>query len=189
MIGTGRARAPQTSTEAGDNPAQMARSHLSQAPGRRPQRLTRCALALSIAEHGEDGVPPDKRRVSGRSWKSAAIRSAVLRVSATCALARDHPSSAARRAQESTSATRSAARPPLRSLSAASSGRLRPRGPRSTVDFIRAQVRYSAAGREEGVVATPINAQLGGHHTSTMSTRVKPRRSFLRYARSYLLVP
>ena len=137
----------------------MARSHLSQAPGRRPQRLTRCALALSIAEHGEDGVPPDKRRVSGRSWKSAAIRSAVLRVSATCALAGDHPSSAARRAQESTSATRSAARPPLRSLSAASSGRLRARGPRSTVDFIRAQARYSAAGRE-GVVATPTSDRI-----------------------------
>ena len=47
----------------------MARSHLSQAPRTASAAAQRCALALSIAEHGEDGVPPDKRRVSGRrSW-------------------------------------------------------------------------------------------------------------------------
>ena len=154
LIGTGRARAQQTSTDTPASGARTARSHLSRAHGRRPQRLTRCAPALSTAERGEDGVPPNERRVSGRSWKSAAIRSADLRMSATCALAGHHPSSAARRAQQSTSATWSATRDPLRSVSAASSGRPRWCESRSTVDLDRAQAARRHEGCE-GVAATP----------------------------------
>ena len=146
LIGTGRAPAQQTSTDTPASGARTARSHLSQAPGRRPQMLTRCAPVLSTADRGEDGVPPNARRVSGRSWKLAAFRSAHLRRSATCALAGHHPSSAARRAQQSTSATWSAARPPLRSLRAASSDRPRWCESRPTVDLDRAQARETEYG-------------------------------------------
>ena len=103
-------------------------------------------------------MPPDEIRVSGRSWQSATIRSPVLRMSATCVLARHHPSSAARRAQQSTSATWSAARPPLHSLSAASSGRPRPRGPRQPSILLWAQAARRHGGPEGSWPPLPWSA-------------------------------
>ena len=132
----GHSRALHMSTGTLSSGGQMARSHHSPAPAGRPHRHTRCAPAVSAAEPGEDGVPPNERRVSGGSKHPRANLSPVSQASASYAVAANSPSSAARRAQRPSSAIISATRLTLRSGSAASSRRPRRREQRSTVDFI-----------------------------------------------------
>ena len=105
------------------------------APGRRPHRLTSGCPAVPTAGFGEDGVPPNERRVSCPCKLPRASWSLDLRASASCALAGDGHSSAAPRVDGPRSATWSARRPPLHIISAASSGRPRRREQRQRADF------------------------------------------------------
>ena len=144
MIDTGPVRAPQTSTAATHSGGRMAHLRHSQATGRRPQRLTRCALAVSAAKPGEDGVPPTERRVSRRSKLPHAKRSPFLAASVSYVLEANSTSNAASHAQRPSSATLWATRPLRRSISAPSSRPSQRRQHRSTALF-RGESCWSAA--------------------------------------------
>ena len=139
LIGTGHPRARQTSTDCPASGGRMARSRCSARAARSPDVRWRCRLTQSTANAGEEAHPDCHHIYGRRSSQLHANLPPNLRASASCAPAGHRPSSAAPRARCPASAMLTARHPPLRSISAAWSGRPRWREPRSTADLHRAQ--------------------------------------------------